>query len=88
MKHYAVFVNGVRGGTITFNETQYGEELKMKMLNSTGAISIRQINEDDRYYQEMKRHMDSAPTPRVATCGGVGGQMVRRMIEAYEGKRR
>lgn len=88
MKHYAVFVNGVRGGTITFNETKYGEELKMKMLNSTGAISIRQINEDDRYYQEMKRQAASAPTPRVATCGSIGGQMVRKMIEAYEGKRK
>lgn len=28
------------------------------------------------------------PQPRVATCGNIGGQMVRRMIEAYEGKRR
>lgn len=28
------------------------------------------------------------PTPRVATCGSIGGQMVRKMIEAYEGKRR
>lgn len=26
-------------------------------------------------------------TPRIATCGSIGGQMVRRMIEAYEGKR-
>ena len=88
MKHYAVFINGVRGGTITFNDSEYGEELKRKMLNSTGAISISQIHEDDRYYQDMKRQMASTPTPRVATCGNIGGQMVRRMIEAYEGKRR
>jgi hypothetical protein len=88
MKHYAVFINGVRGGTITFNETEYGEELKMKMLGSAGAISIRQINEDDQYYQEMKRQTASAPTPRVATCGSIGGQMVRKMIEEYEGRRR
>lgn len=27
------------------------------------------------------------PQPRVATCGNIGGQMVRKMIEAYEGKR-
>lgn len=88
MKHYAVFINGVRGGTITFNETKYGEELKRKMLNSTGAISIRQIYEDDRYYQEMKRQTAPAPTSRVTTCGSIGGQMVRKMIEAYEGKRK
>ena len=87
MKHYAVFVNGVRGGTITFNETKYGEELKMKMLNSTGTINIIQIHEDDRYYQELKRETASAPTPRIATCGSIGGQMVRAMIEAYAGKR-
>lgn len=88
MKHYAVFINGVRGGTITFNETEYGEALKMKMLNSTGAISIRQINEDDRYYQEIKRQTASTPTPRIATYGNIGGQMVRKMIEAYEGNKR
>lgn len=34
------------------------------------------------------REIEPKPTPRVATCGNIGGQMVRRMIEAYEGKRR
>lgn len=88
MKHYAVFVNGMRGGTITFNETEYGEELKMKMLNSTGVISIRQIHEDDRYYQEMKRQTTPTSSSLVAAPGGVGSQMVRKMIEAYGGKRK
>ena len=87
MKHYAVFINGVRGGTITFNETKYGEELKMKMLGSTGAISIRQIYEDDQYYREMQRQTAPAPTSHNIP-GSIGGQMVRKMIEAYEGRRR
>lgn len=28
------------------------------------------------------------PQPRVATCGSIGSQMVREMIEAYEGRRK
>lgn len=88
MKHYAVFVNGVRGGTITFNETKYGEELKTKMLNSTGAISIKQIYDDDQYLREMKRQTASTPTVHTTSRGSIGGQMVRKMIEAYEGKRK
>ena len=28
------------------------------------------------------------PTPRIATAGSIGGQMVRAMIDAYEGRRR
>jgi hypothetical protein len=30
--------------------------------------------------------MSPRPTPRVPSNGSVGGQMVRRMIEAYEGR--
>ena len=39
---------------------------------------------------EINRVLDHPrePQPRVATCGSIGGQMVRKMIEAYEGKRR
>ena len=28
------------------------------------------------------------PQPRIASCGGIGGQKVHKMIEEYEGKRR
>ena len=82
MKHYAVFFNGVRGGTITFNDTENGEELKRKLLTLSPTVGLREIDETDRHYREAH------PTPRVATCGNIGGQMVRKMIEAYEGKRR
>ena len=34
------------------------------------------------------REIEPKPTPRVATCGSIGGLMVRKMIEAYEGKRK
>lgn len=39
---------------------------------------------------EIDRVLDQPrqPQPRVATCGNIGGLMVQRMIEAYEGKRR
>lgn len=39
---------------------------------------------------EIERVLDHPrePQPRVATCGSIGAQMVRKMIEAYEGKRR
>ena len=82
MKHYAVFFNGVRGGTITFNNTDNGEELKRKLLTLSPTVTLREIDETDRCYREAN------PTPRVATCGSIGGEMVRRMIDAYEGKRR
>lgn len=45
-----------------------------------GLVELRK--EIDRVLDEPK------PQPRVATCGNIGGQMARRMIEAYEGKRR
>ena len=40
--------------------------------------------------REIDRVLDQPrqPQPRVATCGNIGGQMVQRMIEAYEGKMR
>ena len=82
MEHYAVFVNGVRGGTITFTDTEFGEELKQKLLTLSPTVNIRKIDETDRLYREAN------PTPRVATYGNIGGQMVQRMIEAYEGRRR
>ena len=30
--------------------------------------------------------MPPRPTPRVPSCGSIGGQMVQKMIEAYEGR--
>lgn len=39
---------------------------------------------------EIERVLDHPrePQPRINGSVGIGGQMVRRMIEAYEGKRR
>jgi hypothetical protein len=39
---------------------------------------------------EIDRVLDQPrqPQPRIATCGNIGGQMVQRMIEAYEGRLR
>ena len=82
MKHYAVFINGVRGGTITFNNTDNGEELKQKLLTLSPTVNLREIDETDRCYREAN------PTPRINNANGIGGQMVRKMIEAYEGKRK
>lgn len=38
---------------------------------------------------EIDRVLDHSrePQPRINGSGSIGGQMVRRMIEAYEGKR-
>ena len=52
MKHYAVFINGVRGGTITFNNTDNGEELKRKLLTLSPTVNLREIDETDRCYRE------------------------------------
>ena len=30
--------------------------------------------------------MPPRPTPRMPSCGNIGGQMVQRMINAYEGR--
>ena len=40
--------------------------------------------------KEINRVLDESrePQPRINNSVGVGGQMVCRMIEAYEGKRR
>lgn len=75
MKQYAVFINGVRGGTITFNNTSFGEELRTKMIDA--GLSIR----------ELTNNKPTTENPRIGTHGSVGGLMVRKMIEAYEGKR-
>ena len=82
MKHYAVFINGVRGGTITFNNTSNGEDLKKKLFTLSPTVTLREIDETDRCYREAN------PSPRINNPVGVGEQMVRKMIEAYEGKMR
>lgn len=76
MKQYAVFIDGVRGGTITFNNTSFGKELRAKMIDA--GLSIQELANDKRI----------AENPRIGTHGSVGGLMVRKMIEAYEGKTR
>lgn len=75
MKQYAVFIDGVRGGTITFNDTSIGEELRAKMIDT--GLSIRELANDKPI----------SGNPRVSAHGSVGGLMVRKMIEAYEGKK-
>jgi hypothetical protein len=56
----------------------WGEEI---YCDRKGLIALK---------QEIDRVLDGPrqPQPRVATCGNIGGEMVRKMIEAYEGKRR
>ena len=68
---YAVFIDGIRGGTITFNNTNSGELLKKQMQTKLPNVFIRLLTE-------------TAPKPRVAPYDSVGGMMVRRMKEAYE----
>lgn len=68
---YAVFIDGIRGGTIKFNNTNSGEFLKKQMQTKLPNVSIQPLT-------------TTAPKPRVASNGSIGGMMVRRMIEAYE----
>ena len=75
MKQYAVFIHGVRGGTITFNNTSIGEELRVKMVDA--GLSIKALSNDKPISEN----------PRIGAHGSIGGLMVRKMIEAYEGKR-
>ena len=84
MKHYAVFINGVRGGTIAFQNTEYGEQLKEKFLMLAPTVSIRPIiGDEDVYYREMKTKEEYKRDS--ATAGGIGAAMVRQMIGKYEG---
>ena len=68
---YAVFIDGIRGGTIKFNNTNSGEFLKKQMQTKLPNVSIQPLTK-------------TAPKPRVAPYGSMGGMMVRKMIEAYE----
>ena len=68
---YAVFIDGVRGGTITFNDSNSGELLKKQMQTKLPNVSIQPLTQP-------------SSKPRVASYGSMGGMMVRKMIEAYE----
>lgn len=52
MKQYAVFIHGVRGGTIEFNDTEYGKEVK-EILEKNGC-SVTPIEETRRISQESQ----------------------------------
>lgn len=51
-------------------------------------VEKKQGNIREVYSEIMRRGEAAEPQPRIATCGNIGGQMVRKMIEAYEGKRK
>jgi hypothetical protein len=68
---YAIFIDGVRGGTMEFNDSKSGEFLKKQMQTKLPNVSIKPLTQ-------------TAPKPRVAPNDSIGGMVVRRMIEAYE----
>ena len=68
---YAIFIDDIRGGTMEFNDSNSGELLKKQMQIKLPNVSIQPLTE-------------TAPKPRVAPYGSMGGMMVRKMIEAYE----
>lgn len=70
---YAIFIDGIRGGTMEFNDSKSGELLKKQMQIKLPNVSIKPLTTTA-----------PKPKPRVAPNGSVGGMMVRKMIEAYE----
>lgn len=68
---YAIFIDGIRGGTMEFNDSKSGEFLKKQMQTKLPNVSVKPLT-------------TTVPKPRVASNGSIGGMMVRRMIEAYE----
>ena len=46
MNKYAIFIHGVRGGTIEFNDTEYGKEVR-EILEKNGC-SVTLIEETRR----------------------------------------
>lgn len=73
MKHYAIFIDGVRGGTISFPNTQFGEELKDELMKLAPRISLAPVNEKHDVF--IKEH-----------CGSIGGEIIRGMISQFETK--
>ena len=51
-------------------------------------VEKKQGNIREAHNEIMKRGESAEPQPRINGSVGIGGQMVLRMIEAYEGKRR
>lgn len=45
MKQYAVFIHGIRGATIEFNDTEFGEEVRI-LLEKNGC-SIKPIKKTE-----------------------------------------
>lgn len=84
MRYYAIFVNGVRGGTVVLNNSESGEELKQLLINLSPTLSIRHTDETDNFVREIK-NLPKKSNIVQNTCG-IGGQMVKAMIEAYEGR--
>lgn len=68
MNKYAIFIHGVRGGTIEFNDTEYGRELKC-LLEEQGC-SVKPLEETRRISNGSRNT--------------VGGEVIRRMIANYE----
>lgn len=69
---YAIFIDGIRGGTMEFNDSKSGEYLKKQMQTKLPNVSIKPLTTAPK------------PKPRVAPYGSIGGQIVRQMIEQYE----
>ena len=84
MKHYAVFFEGVRAGTIAFQDTEVGENLAIQMRALSPRVTLRLIeNGDDVYCREMMA--EGAHKRYTPVASGIGAQMVRQMIGKYEG---
>lgn len=80
MKHYAIFIDGVRGGTITFPNTQYGEELKDELMKLAPRISLALV--DEKHDVFIKEHSGSVANSR--SYGSIGGEIIRGMISQFE----
>ena len=65
---YAVFMWGVRAGTIEFNDNASGRELEHVLKNE--GFSIQPLTEPVKVSR--------------SSGGGIGAALVRQMIESYE----
>ena len=84
MKHYAIFFEGVRAGTIAFQDIEVGENLAIQMRALSPRVTLRLIeNGDDVYCREMMA--EGAHKRYTPVASGIGAQMVRQMIGKYEG---
>ena len=72
MSKHAIFIHGVRAGTIEFNNTEYGRELKE--LLKENECSIQPLAEPLKISHY--------------TVGGISAEMVRQIIGNYEENQR